>query len=186
MIPYAFAATAWVFFLCSYQVHEKNVLLPLLPMTLLLATDGGMKVATRAWVGIANLLACWTLFPLLVKDQLRIPYFVLTGLWAWLMGLPPVSLGAYIISGEEGGLSMVSRVLHLGVYATMVAWHVVEACVQPPDNKPDLWVVANVCLGAAGFGLCYLWCLWRLVEESRLLSGIRSTKRKEEVSKKKQ
>ncbi|KAK0353901.1 Glucosyltransferase-like protein [Friedmanniomyces endolithicus] len=186
MIPYAFAATAWGFFLCSYQVHEKNVLLPLLPMTLLLATDGGIKAATRAWVGFANLLACWTLFPLLVKDQLRIPYFVLTGLWAWLMALPPVSIGAYTVSGEEGGLSVVSKVLHLGVYATMVAWHVVEAWVPPPNGKPDLWVVANVCFGAAGFGLCYLWCLWRLVEESGLLSGKGPAKRREEVSKKKQ
>ncbi|KAK0313314.1 Glucosyltransferase-like protein [Friedmanniomyces endolithicus] len=186
MIPYAFAATAWGFFLCSYQVHEKNVLLPLLPMTLLLATDGGMKAATRAWVGFANLLACWTLFPLLVKDQLRIPYFVLTGLWAWFMGLPPLSFKAYTVSGEEGGLSIVSKVLHLGVYATMVAWHVVEAWVPPPNDKPDLWVVANVCLGAAGFGLCYLWCLWRLVEESGLLSGKGPAKRGGEVSKKKQ
>ena len=33
LVPLAFAATAWGFFMCSYQVHEKNVLLPLLPMT---------------------------------------------------------------------------------------------------------------------------------------------------------
>lgn len=34
LTPLAFAATAWGFFMCSYQVHEKNILLPLLPMTL--------------------------------------------------------------------------------------------------------------------------------------------------------
>jgi alpha-1,3-glucosyltransferase len=51
----------------------------------------------------------------------------------------------------------------------MLVWHGVEYFVSPPSSKPDLWVVANVCLGAAGFGLCYLWCLWRLVDESGIL-----------------
>ncbi|EMC93611.1 glycosyltransferase family 57 protein [Baudoinia panamericana UAMH 10762] len=186
LILYAFAATSWGFFLCSYQVHEKNVLLPLLPMTLLLATEGGMKPSTRAWVGFANILACWTLFPLLVKDELRIPYFVLTGLWAYLMGLPPVDISAYKLSRSEGGLHIISKVIHFGIYAVMVAWHVAEAALAPPENKPDLWVVANVCFGAAGFGICYFWCLWRLVEESGILYDMRLLKRKAQEGKKMQ
>ncbi|KAK3066617.1 hypothetical protein LTS18_001600, partial [Coniosporium uncinatum] len=95
LLPYAFAATAWGFFLCSYQVHEKNVLLPLLPMTLLLGGEGGLLPSTRAWVGFANLLGCFTMFPLLKRDELRVPYFVLSLLWAWLLGLPPTSMSAY-------------------------------------------------------------------------------------------
>ncbi|KAK3668569.1 Glucosyltransferase-like protein [Elasticomyces elasticus] len=190
----AFAATSWGFFLCSYQVHEKNVLLPLLPMTMLLATEGGMGKGTRAWVGFANTLACWTLFPLLTKDGLRIPYFVLTGLWSWLMGCPPFGFVTYSLPttgsleiegtrdgdvvGEEGGPDVVSEILHLGVYAAMVGWHVVEAFVPPPEDKPDLWVVANVCLGAAGFGLCYLWCLWGVVEGSGMLYDVGLWKRR--------
>jgi alpha-1,3-glucosyltransferase len=177
LIPYAFAATAWGFFLCSYQVHEKNVLLPLLPMTLLLATRDGMRPSTRAWVGFANILACWTMFPLLAREGLRIPYFVLTGLWAYLLCLPPVKMGAYVVPRENGGLSLPSQLMHLVIYIGMVAWHGIEASMPPPPDKPDLWVVANVCLGCAGFGLCYLWCLWRLVEESGLLYDLGLLKR---------
>ncbi|KAK4540048.1 hypothetical protein LTR36_009864 [Oleoguttula mirabilis] len=186
LLPYALATTAWAFFLCSYQVHEKNVLLPLLPMTLLLATESGLKAATRAWVGYANTLACWTMFPLLVRDELRIPYFVLTGLRTYLMGLPPCSISAYTVSAEEGGLSLVSKLIHLSTYAGMVAWHFAEAFVPAPAEKPDLWVVANVCLGAGGFGVCYLWCLWRLVEESGVLSDLGITKKKRMDEKKMQ
>ncbi|WPH00053.1 glycosyltransferase family 57 protein [Acrodontium crateriforme] len=175
LIPLAFATTAWGFFMCSYQVHEKNVLLPLLPMTVLLATDTGMKPSTRAWVGFANVLACWTLFPLLVRDELRVPYFVLTFLWAYLMGLPPTSLDIYLTPANQGGPALFTKIVHLPIYLAMIAWHVVEAFVLPPTNKPDLWVVANVCLGAAGFGMCYLWCLWRLVEESGILGNARKT-----------
>ena len=187
LTPLALAATAWAFFLCSYQVHEKNVLLPLLPMTLLLASDGGMKPATRAWVGFANLLGCWTMFPLLARDQLRVPYAVLTLLWSYLMGLPPCSVVAYTLSSAEGGLRWSTKPLHLGTYAAMLVWHGIEYSVSPPANKPDLWVVANVCLGAAGFGACYLWCLWRLMDESGILSDLGLAKqRKAEGGKKRQ
>ena len=175
LVPLALATTAWGFFLCSYQVHEKNVLLPLLPMTLLLAAQNGMKPAIRAWVGYANLLANWTLFPLLCKDELRMPYLVLTSLWAYLMGLPPFSINAYTTPASEGGVSIPTKLIHSGTYLAMLTWHAAELFVPPPTDKPDIWVVANVCLGAAGFGLCYLWCLWNLAVDSGVLSvfGIR-------------
>lgn len=182
LVPLAFASTAWGFFLCSYQVHEKNVLLPLLPMTFLLATEDGLKPAVRAWVGYANILACWTLFPLLARDQLRMPYAVLTLLWAYLLGLPPFSVDAYLLPSSQGGVNILTKLIHLGTFAATIAWHGLELFVAPPANKPDLWVVANVCLGAAGFGLCYLWCLWNLALESGALGifGLRKTRAMDE------
>ncbi len=179
VLPYAFAATAWGFFLFSYQVHEKSVLLPLMPMTLLLAGPGGLGRRMRAWVGFANLLGVWTLFPLLKRVDLGVPYAVLTLLWAYLLGLPPMTLAVYFPSFPGGNASEKDNkddasfwglaLLHGPFYLAMVVWHVLEAFVLPPADKPDLWVVANVGVGAAGFGLCYAWCLWRLVVESELL-----------------
>lgn len=187
LTPLAFAATAWGFFLCSYQVHEKNVILPLLPMTLLLAADGGMKPARRAWIGYANQLALFTLFPLLARDGLRIPYAVHGLLTTWLLGMPPFSFDLYTASAAEGGgLLLVTKILHLGTYTAMVVWHIIEATMQPPTSKPDLFVVGNVCLGAAGFGVCYLWCLWSLVVESGILKDVRRTGRKSASEKKRQ
>ncbi|KAF2705111.1 glycosyltransferase family 57 protein [Pleomassaria siparia CBS 279.74] len=168
LLPLALAATSWGFFLCSYQVHEKNVLLPLLPMTILLGGEGGLLPSIRAWVGLANMLGVWTMFPLLKRDELRVPYFVITLLWAYLLGFPPVSLSAYH-EGTTGGLSLLSKILHLNLYLVMVVWHVVEAFVPPPSDKPDLWVVANAIVGAGGFGICYLWCVWRLFWKSGLV-----------------
>jgi alpha-1,3-glucosyltransferase len=170
LLPLALATTSWGFFLCSYQVHEKNVLLPLLPMTVLLSGKKGLRPSTRAWVGLANMLGVWTMFPLLARDELRVPYFVLSLLWAYLLGLPPTSLAAYQ-EGTSGGLALPTKVLHLNFYLAMMGWHVVEAFVPPPESKPDLWVVANVLVGAAGFGVCYLWCLWGLVVRSGIFWG---------------
>ena len=172
VLPLALASTAFGFFLCSFQVHEKSVLLPLLPMTLLLSTKDGLSAQVRAWVGWANMLASWTLFPLLKRDELRVPYAVLTLLWAYLLGLPPVSFSLYLgHHTDRPGLEIPAKVIHLGFYAAMIVWHMLEAFVETPKGKPDLWVVLNVLIGAAGFGLCYLWCTWRLIEQSGVMQG---------------
>ena len=161
LLPHALAATAWGFFLFSYQVHEKSVLLPLLPMTVLLAGRHGLSKETRAWVGFANMLGCWTLFPLLKRVDLQIPYAVLTLTWTYLLGLPPTSLSAYFQEGQHPVVRWGTLILHGSFYAAMVAWHIAEHYIHPPVGKPDLWVIANVGVGAAGFAICYLWCLYQ-------------------------
>lgn len=174
LLPLAMAATAWGFFLFSFQVHEKSVLLPLLPMTLLLAGPNGLTKESRAWIGLANTLGSFTLFPLLKREELRVPYFVMTVLWTYILGLPPTSLNLYrkrpdsdeLGNPASGDLHIMTTLLHLGFYAAMPTWHVLEAFVSPPSSKPDLWVVLNVLIGAAGFGIIYLWCTVKLVQQA--------------------
>ncbi|EFQ35249.1 ALG8 glycosyltransferase family ALG6 [Colletotrichum graminicola] len=169
LLPLAFATTAWGFFLFSYQVHEKSVLLPLMPMTLLLAGKQGLSRDVRAWVGFANILGSWTMFPLLKRVDLGVPYAVLTLLWAYLLGLPPTSLSAYFQEDQGRLRQWATFLLHGAFYVAMAAWHVAERAVVPPVDKPDLWVVANVGIGAVGFGICYLWCLVQLGAQSNVL-----------------
>lgn len=177
-LPLAFAATAWGFFLFSWQVHEKSVLLPLMPMTLLLASKRGLEWEIRSWVGFANLLGAWTMFPLLDRVDLRVPYAVLTLLWAYLLGLPPTSWSVYCDGNKASWAKLATTGLHSLFYVAMIAWHFAQAFVRPPVDKPDLWTVANVGLGVVGFGLCYLWCLWRLVSQSDLFASSATTQKK--------
>jgi hypothetical protein len=51
----------------------------------------------------------------------------------------------------------------------MAFWHLLKAFAEPPEDKPDLWVVVNACFEALEFGICYLWCMWKLVLKSGLL-----------------
>jgi alpha-1,3-glucosyltransferase len=177
-LPLALATTAWGFFLFSFQVHEKSVLLPLMPMTVLLAGNQGLGKRVRAWVGFANLLGVWTMFPLLQRVDLRIPYYVLSLLWAYLLGLPPASFDAYKQDGDSSWAELATRSVHYVFYAFMAIWHVVESFLSPPYDKPDLWVVINAGVGAAGFAICYLWCLWSLATESGLIDFSKSEKKK--------
>ncbi|KAJ5594416.1 CAZyme family GT57 [Penicillium hispanicum] len=169
----ALSCVSWGFFLFSFQVHEKSVLLPLLPMTLSLAGDGGLSKENRAWVGWANVLGSWTMYPLLKREELRVPYIVMTLLWAYLMGLPLASLETYrnrAFPGDPNAqfeLHLLTKLLHFASYLLMLAWHVLEAFVPPPSGKPDLWVVLNALIGAGGFGIAYLWCMWKLITQCR-------------------
>jgi alpha-1,3-glucosyltransferase len=169
LLPLALSATAWGFFLFSFQVHEKSILLPLMPLTVLLASKDGMSRYTRSWIGFANLVSVWTLFPLLERVDLRIPYCALSLLWAYLLGLPPTSMDVYRgMSSSWTGLGTI--LLHGGFYTAMIVWHVLESFLLPPSNLPDLWVVINVGIGAVGFGICYLWCMGNLAVESGLFA----------------
>ncbi|TVY53048.1 putative dolichyl pyrophosphate Man9GlcNAc2 alpha-1,3-glucosyltransferase [Lachnellula cervina] len=178
LLPLALATTAWGFFLFSFQVHEKSVLLPLMPMTAVLAGNHGLSKNVRAWVGFANLLGVWTMFPLLQRVDLRIPYFVLSLLWAYLLDLPPTSFSVYYQDGNPSWSGFATTTLHLIFYIIMGIWHLAEAFLLPPHGKPDLWVVINVGVGTIGFGICYLWCLWNLVVGSGLIESSKSEKRK--------
>lgn len=177
----ALSSCAWGFFLFSFQVHEKSVLLPLLPMTLLLGGANGLNKVSRAWIGWVNILGSWTMFPLLKRDGLTIPYFVMTLLWAYLLGLPPTSIEAYRSrSAKEPTVHILTTLIHSTFYISMVAWHVLEAFVPPPENKPDLWVVLNALIGASGFALAYLWSVAYLVRQAWTIgsgSSIERTKK---------
>ena len=68
-------SSAFAFFLFSYQVHEKSVLLPVLPVTLL-GPDGG---TLARWLPA---LAAFSMFPLLQRDGLSTAYCAALLLWA--------------------------------------------------------------------------------------------------------
>lgn len=178
LLPYALASSAWGFFLFSFQVHEKSVLLPLLPMTLLLGSKNGLSKEYRGWIGWANILGVWTMYPLLRRDELKTPYVIVPLLWTFLMGLPPTSVSAYYDHANQNepgkarppdDMYAATKILHFQYYVVMAFWHLLAAYAEPPMDKPDLWAVVNACFGAVGFGICYLWCTWKLVSESGLM-----------------
>lgn len=72
---------------CCLQVHEKSVLLMLAPAAFLLQLD-------QPFFGWVQVLGCFTMFPLLVKDKLRLPYVVcIVGYTAIVAMVPPPATG---------------------------------------------------------------------------------------------
>jgi len=70
----AMANSGFAFFMFSYQVHEKSVLLPLLPVTLL----AGYLPSACLWFVPVSMVS---MYPLLARDGLSLPYAALLLLW---------------------------------------------------------------------------------------------------------
>ena len=76
---YSLTITAFSFYFFSFQVHEKTVLLPLLPLTLLFCEHPLLS----SWVGY---VATFSMFPLLLRDRLEIAYTASILLYVCIVG----------------------------------------------------------------------------------------------------
>jgi len=145
-LVYCLANSALAFFMFSFQVHEKSILLPALPITLLILDE-------PFWSGWFNNVAIFSMFPLLKKDRLIIPYFILLLMWNW-MGSLAIS-DSYM---QIMGVKLVSlRYISWVSYIVMAVIHFLDFNIIPPKKYPDLYVVLNVTFSA---GICLLMLLY--------------------------
>ena len=140
--------------------------MPLLPASLL----AHRSPALFAWFATA---ACFSLFPLLKRDGLALPYGILQiGYLAFSLlptvwgdseasSPPPAEPGA---TAPSNGLPI--RSLPRGLTALMalslmgmVALHALEALVTPPPRYPDLHAVLFSAYSCAHFVLAYMACV---------------------------
>ncbi|KAJ8100605.1 glycosyl transferase [Lipomyces tetrasporus] len=158
------SASAWAFFLFSFQVHEKSVLLPLLPVTLQLAGDPGVNA--QSYIYWINNVAVFSLWPLLKRDGLVLQYFVISFLANWLMA-----------SFKKLPDSLLGKVTIILSYAGIVGLHAMEFLIEPPSQYPDLWVLGNITLSFGCFAIFLLWNyvqLYRACMQSPPNDGVRT------------
>ncbi|KAI8825192.1 ALG6, ALG8 glycosyltransferase family-domain-containing protein [Fimicolochytrium jonesii] len=129
LLPYAMLNTSLGFFLFAFQVHEKSILLPLLPATLLILDDPPAAA-------LFNSVAVFSMFPLLYRDGLALPYVVLSLFWIGV------------------------------VYLAIIAIHILELTVPPRKSLPDVYVMANVGLCTAVFGVLLVYFNYRQMFDS--------------------
>ncbi|KAH7885017.1 ALG6, ALG8 glycosyltransferase family-domain-containing protein [Phlebopus sp. FC_14] len=161
LLPYAMLTASMSFFLFSFQVHEKTILLPLLPLTLLLSgTTPGEEVF--AWGVLGNIVGVFSMWPLLKKDGLGVQYIAMLLLWCRLVGHNPfrIRLNSFV--------SLLSTAAHVA----MVLLHLLELVVTPPTRYPDLFHVLNVLISTPVFGLIWLWSIKRGIEVGWALGGL--------------
>jgi alpha-1,3-glucosyltransferase len=131
------ASSAFSFFLFSYQVHEKSILLPLLPVTLL-APD---VPALAAWLPA---VAAFSMYPLLKKDGLSLAYGALLLFWAAFTLPSQAAPNRTAASGgaQGRGGSMLSYGLPL-IFRTSVGLalgiHAAAAVLDPPKRLPFIY-----------------------------------------------
>ncbi|KAI8148625.1 glycosyl transferase [Fennellomyces sp. T-0311] len=130
---YALVNTSLAFFLFSFQVHEKSILLPALPILLIMSEEPD---AVEVFMNVAM----FSMFPLLKREGLSTPYFAVTFLWNWL-----------------GGLSGCRKSIKWAIYGSLLAWHAAEYYVAPPEQWPDLYTVLNAAISCGYFVLIFVY-----------------------------
>ncbi|KAJ6585003.1 glucosyltransferase [Mycena capillaripes] len=167
LLPYALLTSSMSFFLFSFQVHEKTILLPLLPITLLLS-GAPLDSTVFGWGALANNVAvfrpvvCLAMWPLLKRDGLGVQYIALTILWNRLLGYNPLRLPSQSFI----------QLLSLAVYAAALSLHLLEFLIPPPARYPDLFSVLNVLISTPVFVLVWLWSIKCGLEMSWALGGL--------------
>ncbi|BGP51755.1 Glucosyltransferase-like protein [Rhodotorula kratochvilovae] len=162
LLPHALFLSAMAFFLLSFQVHEKSILLPLMPLTLLMgAREVGYGRMDWEWGALVNNVAVFSMWPLLQRDGVATQYLALTLLWNFAIGYNPLALRASFV-----------KYLSLATYALILSLHTLEALAPPPAHLPDLYPVLNLSLSAGVFGLAWLWAGKRLAQEAWALGGV--------------
>jgi alpha-1,3-glucosyltransferase len=138
-------STALSFFLASFQVHEKSILLALAPCSLLLWQDP----AVVDWFSVVS---CWTLWPLLQTDRLELPYICCNLLFVALVWSRHVTMGYATLS-----IFRLAPWLPTLSYAGMVMLHFLQLVIPAPPDLPDIF---EVLWSAAGCGMfCIAWCI---------------------------
>lgn len=156
-IIYGFSATAWAFFLFLFQVHEKTVLVPLIPSSLLLLTSDASVIGIIQWI---NNISTFSMFPLLKRDGLALQYVVTLLMINWFIGGFNWRPSKNLLWPSQA--SWVFKAIIVLSYVGAAAIHIVDLCLLPPQKYPDLWVLANTTLSFGCFSFFYMWLLYKI------------------------
>lgn len=118
---YSLINCALAFFLFSFQVHEKTILLPALPVAMVFAEEGLVAV----WF---QLIAAFSMTPLLFRDGQQLSYAACCMLYLVLTSI-----------ATAAPASAALQWLFAASLVGCVAIHGLAATVAPPSNLPDIF-----------------------------------------------
>ncbi|PWN34196.1 ALG6, ALG8 glycosyltransferase, partial [Meira miltonrushii] len=170
VLPYALLSTSLAFFLFGFQTHEKSILIPLLPMTLLISVKadewgGGAGKTDWEWAILMNNVSLFSMWPLLQRDGLVWQYVLLSVGWNWAIGYRPFNgLQSY----RKSFVAWAAAIIHLGMLALhsfeIILPHLPSIAKPIFSRYPDIFPVLNVLLCTPVFGLIWLWSTKRQLE----------------------
>ncbi|KAK6798147.1 hypothetical protein RDI58_005849 [Solanum bulbocastanum] len=149
-------SSALSFYIFSFQVHEKSILLPLLPASFL-AID---EPLIFRWLTYSALLS---MFPLLRRDELILPYVALYGLFVLLYNAP--------VQREDTRQTRSHfTTLKYFVIACSLLLHIVYFMITPPRRYPFLFEAVMMLLCFSQFFFIFMYANMKQWEILKLSS----------------
>lgn len=162
----ATTSCALSFFLASFQVHEKSILLPLAPCTLLFWQD-------PAYIEWFSFVCVWSLWPLLQVDRLQVAYCCIITIFASLVWFRRIGMSeTKALQIFSGKLSLLRAIPNLS-YIGMICLHVTQALIPAPERLPDLYEVLWSVTGCGLFLFAWFVTTFELFFSSSLVPSQR-------------
>ncbi|KAK3147348.1 hypothetical protein QOZ80_3BG0281250 [Eleusine coracana subsp. coracana] len=123
---YSLMNSSFAFYLFSYQVHEKSILLPLLPASLLAQKEPQLY-------GWFVYFALFSIYPLICRDQLLLQYIAVIGLFFLIYYSP---------SGSHRRRLNIPRAIKLVIslpFLFSLILHITYQQIEPPERYPFLF-----------------------------------------------
>ncbi|KAL0013247.1 hypothetical protein SO802_000316 [Lithocarpus litseifolius] len=155
---YGLLNSAFSFYMFSFQVHEKSILLPLLPASLLALEEPFLL----KWI---TLYALFSVFPLLCRDKLILPYIAVSALFVLIY---------YVPSGRQDRKETHSfnSFFTTCLVLCSVVLHIIYVTMHPPHRYPFLFDAMIMLLCFSQFMLLAFYTnakQWMLMKRSVLL-----------------
>ncbi|XP_046386596.1 dolichyl pyrophosphate Man9GlcNAc2 alpha-1,3-glucosyltransferase [Ischnura elegans] len=159
----ALVNSSLAFFLFSYHVHEKSILLVALPVALIASQDWWMQpalVLPHLWFLCITTLS---MFPLLTRDGLTIPAVCLTILYPLLCLLvasgfeSPPKNSPFRVLMQSNILVRYAAVMSLTIFVILI-WAYLT--IKPPEIYPDLFPLLISAFSCAHFIPFFVYFNW--------------------------
>jgi alpha-1,3-glucosyltransferase len=141
---YALSYCSMAFFMFSYHVHEKNILLP--QIAILLLTK--LSPVFVFWFSTVALLS---LYQLVEKDRMKIPFMILATFWLFL------SKRAL----RETRIGFTWKLLIVPSIVGLYLLPALQTFVNNPQRYPHLFHVLNILACAGSFCICLVYLLYQ-------------------------
>lgn len=127
-------------YLFSYQVHEKQILIPLMPLCIMY----GKYPLLSAW---ASVVATFSMFPLLLREGLLLPYVA-------TLAIHLATVSSTCDLNNTSRKRYVVPLVRLGFVVGLIL-HIALICGKPPKLAPDIFVLLNTGYACAHLCLIY-------------------------------
>ncbi|KAI1306506.1 Dolichyl pyrophosphate Man9GlcNAc2 alpha-1,3-glucosyltransferase [Halotydeus destructor] len=159
---YSLIVSSLCFFLFSYQVHEKTILIPAISALLVINHD-------PLYVLWFLLVSTFSMQPLMEKDGLVLPYVALSGLFLLMFfsvyGDPGLTQVKNNFNRKLQALLFISSLLgYMGLFLA-------SQVIKSPKRYPDLYAIAFAVYSCGHFVLFLAYFYWRQFTNSSQVSA---------------
>ena len=155
LLLWATTSCALSFFLASFQVHEKSILLALAPCSLVFWED-------PIFVEWFSFVCVWSLWPLLQVDRLQVAYCCMVSIFASMILFRRICTTQSKTASIFSSKSLFWRFIPGLSFICMIGLHITQILLPAPSNLPDLYEVLWSAAGCGMFSLAWLATIFKL------------------------